>query len=54
MEAGASATRWERGDALSVEAELEAALADGVLHGQRIAVDVSYQEKMSSLVGKGV
>ena len=51
MEAGASKARWENGEGLIVEAELEAALADGVLHGQRIAVDVSYQEKMSPLVG---
>ena len=54
MEAGASETRGVWGDALNAEAELDAALAEGVLHGQRIAIDVSYQEKMSSLVGTRV
>lgn len=34
---------------LRLEAAFEAAMAEGVLHGQRIAVDVSYQEKMSPL-----
>ena len=54
MEAGASETRWAWEDALNAEAELDAALAEGVLHGQRIAIDVSYQEKMSPLVGTRV
>ncbi|KAK8808740.1 hypothetical protein WA588_004383 [Blastocystis sp. NMH] len=39
---------------LKREAELDAALAEGVLHGQRIAIDVSYQEKMSSLEQKSL
>ena len=46
--------RLQQGEKLvlgeSVEAALEAALVDGVKYGQRIAIDVSYQEKMSSFV----
>ena len=33
-----------------VEQEQEEALRNGVLHGQKIAVDVNYQEKMTDLV----
>lgn len=33
-----------------VEKEHEEALQNGVLNGQRIAIDVSYQDKMSDLV----
>ena len=46
--------RLQRGKILvlsrSVEAVVEAALAEGVKYGQRIAIDVSYQEKMSTFV----
>ena len=46
--------RLQRGKKLvldrSVEAALEAALADGVKYGQRIAIDVNYQERMSTFV----